>query len=165
MKNTNLQMVERLILESLSRSEKNLHDLFQDTSLSYGLLNNILSKLMFSEMIVYKSGKYSLHPEAPQKISLSSESLQAEIKELFVTLVNQHYDDKEKGVIKVQKVWMDESEEKIFQSYLINLEKFLEGLKTNSRKAKKAQSTKEQKVVVWGHSEYTNLVGQTLKAV
>lgn len=164
----NLSVVERYLLETLSKGVKSFSQLNVETKVDYGLLNNILSKLMMENIVSYRSGKYFLNPET-QALWLplinSTESLTEEIKELFSTLVSDFFKCEENVFLKVQKISMTEHEEKIFHSYLINLEKFIEDIKKERTKSPFQAKLKEQKVIVWGHADYGKLVQNTLKAV
>ena len=160
-----LLVVERMVLESLVKGEKNIQDLGDDTNLSQNLLSGIASTLVMRGIIRFKRGKYSLNLEEKGWVSEinAEECVKEEVKELFISLVNHYYADREKiqAGLKVQKVYMSESDEKIFNSLLYNLESFVKSLRENKKCAGK---TCEQKVVMWGHSTYEGLLGSMLGA-
>lgn len=158
-------MTERLVVESLAKGEKSLNDLHHDTAIAYGLLNNIIVQLQFKEVLSYEKGKYYLKKESFSNSSSQRESFQLELKELFMSLLNQYFEDDRTATLRVQKVWMNDSEEKIFHSYLINMEKFLSDLQKNQYHKASTLTTKDKKVVVWGHANYSQLIEQTLKAI
>lgn len=164
----NLSVIERYLLETLSKGVKSFSQLNEETKVDYALLNNILSKLMMENIVSYRTGRYFLNPETQElwlPLINSSESLTEEIKELFSTLVSDYFSNEENVSLKVQKLSMTEHEEKIFNSYLINLEKFIEDVKKERKKNPFQGKLKEQKVVVWGCADYGRLVQNTLKAV
>ena len=154
-----LLIVERIVLESLANNEKNVSELEFDTNLSSHLLGNIVSTLVLRGILNFKRGKYFINRENMSWIKEinSHDSVKEEVKELFISLVNQYYDhDKKKETgLKVQKVYMDQSEELIFNSLLYNLESFVKGLRANKKNSGK---TCEQKVVMWGHSTYGSIL-------
>lgn len=55
-----LLMVERIVIESLSKKEKNIQEIEIDTNLSHGLLLNILPNLLMRNMVRYRNGIYSI---------------------------------------------------------------------------------------------------------
>lgn len=153
-------MVERIVIESLSRQSKNLGELYDDTSLDYGLLNCILGVLLQKNILTYKHGKYSLSSYALSGQLTRKEGVKEEVKELMDSLLEGYMNQRPSAALKVQKVWMNEKEEKIFKAQLISLEQFL-----NSLEGSKQGKTKNQKCIVWGHSSYEVLLQENLKQV
>lgn len=164
----NLTVIERFVLETLAKGARKFGQLNEETQIDYGLLNNILSELMMENMVAYSQGRYFLNPETQATwlpLINSAEALGEEVKELLSTLVSDYFEQRNTVALKVQKIAMTQSEEKIFQSYLINLEKFVEDIKKERLRNPFQAKLQEQKVIVWGHAGYSTLVQNTLKAV
>lgn len=164
----NVTVVERYILETLGKGAKRFGQIHEETNVDYGLLNNILSELMMENMVSFTQGRYFLNPETQNQwlpLINSSQAVGEEVRELFSTLVNDYFEKQSDVALKVQKISMTAKEEKIFQSYLINLEKFIEDVKMERAKNPFESKLQEQKVIVWGHAGYSQLVQNTLKAV
>jgi hypothetical protein len=67
--------------------------------------------------------------------------------------------------LKIQKVWLTRDEEVILRSHMATLESFFTGVKASRRVKPQKEKTSEQRVVIWGFSQYSDLVDGVLKAV
>ena len=165
----NLLVMERYVLEALESGAKTFSQTHEATELDYALLNNILCELLNKNMVIYNRGVYSLNmKEKKSWLSQvnSSESLNAEVKELFGTMVSHHFDpESQEEELKVQKLYMTSEEERIFQTYLINMEKFIKDIQREQKMRGYQGQVKDQKLVVWGKARYENVVQSTLKAI
>jgi hypothetical protein len=172
--NDGLLIIERIIIESISKKEKNLQEIMSDTNLNHSLLLNVLPNLLMKNMIRYTRGIYSIEKENCVKWLSDinrKDNVKEEAKELFVSLVNQYFKkDLEKTPsplpqLKIQKVWLTRDEEMILNSHLAGLDSFFNGVKASRRVKPEKEKTYEQKVVIWGHSQYSDLVEGVLEAV
>lgn len=169
-----LLIVERIVVESLSKKEKNLKELEIDTNLEHGLLLNIIPNLMMQNIVLYNKGIYSLEKEQSflwLKSVNDKENIKEEVKELFVSLVNQYFkkdlaeNKAQTPHLKVQKMWLTRDEEIILKSHMATLEGFFQGIKDARLKNPIKGKTCEERVVIWGFSQYSDLVEGILKAV
>ena len=169
-----LLIIERIIIESLSKKERNLQEIILDTNLDHSLLLNILPNLLMKNMIRYTRGTYSIEKETcfqwlneVNKV----DNIKEEAKELFISLVNQYFKkDAEKisaikPQLKIQKVWLTPDEELVLRAHMTGLEVFFTGVKASRRSKPEKEKTCEQRVVIWGLSQYSDLVGGVLEAV
>lgn len=161
MKKNNLMMIERMILESLEREAQNLGELKEDTGLDYGLLNCLLGVLLQKDLIVYNRGKYSLSLRSRNGDFTDKVGVREEVREILHSLLQRHFSSEQSPCLKVRKVWMNEKDFTLFQAQLVNLERFIDSLKYNDKQNHKLQ---HQRVVVWGMSEYGDLMKEALKA-
>jgi len=169
-----LLIIERIIIESLSKKERNLHEIILDTNLEHGLLLNILPNLLMKNMIRYNRGIYSIDKENCfqwlNEIN-KNDNVKEEAKELFISLVNQYFAKSilKKSVVepqlKIQKVWLTKDEEIILRSHMVGLERFFSGVKDSRKVRPEKEKTCEQRVVIWGWSQYSDLVEGVLQAV
>ena len=169
-----LLLLERIIVESISKKEKNIQELVIDTNLEHAILLNILPNLLMKNIIKYQKGSYSIDSATSlQWLSgiNKNDNVKEEAKELFTSLVNQYFKKdiaaktKPSPLLKIQKVWLTRDEEILLNSHMINLENFFQGIK-NARKVNPVrEKTCEQKVVIWGASQYSELVQSVLGAV
>jgi preprotein translocase subunit SecF len=166
-------LIERIIIESLAKKEKNIFELEIDTNLSQGILLNILPCLIMRNYIRYGRGQYSIDKESsltwPATIN-SKNSIKEEVKEMFTTMVNGHFEeakfnDSKSFEIKVQKLSLTNDEQKILNAHLVNLESFFNSVKKNRTLNPIKEKTCEQKVVIWGLSQYSDLINGALSAV
>ncbi|MCO4794699.1 MAG: hypothetical protein KC493_13355 [Bacteriovoracaceae bacterium] len=163
-----LLLVERIILESLSTGEKSLEELIKDTGLRKNLLLSLISNLYQDHIILREGNTYLLNEENKKnwlpKVN-SKESVRGEIKELFLTMVNNHFEDLEYRScgLKMKKIHVNKRDEKILQAHFKNLHDFVENLeKYPDKKAK--SPTYEKKVIFWGQSDYGSLIETSLVA-
>jgi len=137
-----LLILERIVVESISKKDKNIQELSVDTNLEHAILLNILPNLLMRNIISYTRGSYSIDKEASLKWRVginNDDNLKDEAKELFTSMVNQYFKKdfeipkKKTTLLKIQKVWLTKDEEIVFNSHLINLENFFQ----NIRKSRK----------------------------
>lgn len=163
-----LLVVERVVLESLSKKGKKFDELQADTNLKTPILLNILQNFLMRNFVSYKKGTYSLNLLTKSSwlpLVNARENIKEEVKELFVSLVNSYFKTEKKNNIdlKMKKVWLTDNEEKIYKTLLSNLENFIKNLEGNRGGVKESISSK--KVLIWGHSDYSTLVNGVLEAV
>lgn len=170
-----LLVVERMVLESLSRKPKNLQEIILDTGLDEALLKNIVPFFLMENMVRYEKGIYSLNMKESEKWMdkiNQREHLKEEVKELFTSLVNQYFNEmkaKEEKLsevdLKVRKVWLTSSEEKILNSYIKNIESFIKSIEEDRKRQPVKERLCEKKVFIWGQSDYSHLARGVLEAV
>ena len=92
--NDGLLIIERIIVESLSKKERNLQEIIIDTNLEHSLLLNILPNLIMKNIVRYNRGIYSLDKENCfqwlNEVN-KDDHVKEEAKELFISLVNQYF--------------------------------------------------------------------------
>lgn len=170
-----LLIIERIIVESLSKKERNMQEIILDTNLEQSLLLNILPNLLMKNMIRYQRGLYSINKENCfqwlNEVN-KTDNVKEEAKELFISLVNQYFKkdllvkkDAVKPQLKIQKVWLTQDEEVILRSHMAGLESFFSSVKDSRKVKPQREKTCEQRVVIWGFSQYSDLVEGVLKAV
>jgi hypothetical protein len=169
-----LLILERIIIESISKKDKNIQELAIDTNLDHALLLNVLPNLLMKNIIKYQKGTYSIEKESSflwrQSIN-RDDNVKEEAKELFTSLVNQSLrkdlaeKNKNTALLKIQKVWLTKDEEVILNTHMINLENFFNTIKNSRKLTPIREKTYEQKVVMWGASQYSELVQGVLRAV
>ncbi len=169
-----LLMIERMVIESLSKKEKNIQEIEIDTNLSHGLLLNILPNLLMRNMIRYKNGVYSIDKdhcfEWLSEVN-KKENVKEEAREIFSSLVNQYFKKETEALVqngpqlKIQKMWLTRDEELILKSHMATLEGFFNGIKEARKYHPQREKTCEQRVVIWGFSHYSDLIEGVLQAV
>lgn len=169
-----LLIIERIIVESLSKKERNLQEIIMDTNLDHALLLSVLPNLIMKNMVRYTRGIYSIEKEnCFQWLSeINKEDyVKEEAKELFVSLVNHYFaktQERKNCVepqLKIQKIWLTKDEEIVLRSHMACLESFFTQVKASRKTRPEKEKTCEQRVVIWGHSQYSDLVDGVLQAV
>ena len=67
--------------------------------------------------------------------------------------------------LKVRKVWLTTSEEKILNSYIKNNESFIKNIEDERKRRPIKERLCEKKVFIWGQSDYSHLARGVLEAV
>ena len=162
MKKIRLSSLERIVLESIGRGKTEAFAIGEDTSLSPGVVQEILLQMTENNLIQQNDNKYSLKSE-----HLSSLDIKSEVKEMAETLITSclknkihHGEGAQKSNLGLQKVWMTEGEEKIFRAMLTNIETYLNNLKKQNIAFPSKLS--EQKVIFWGVSDYYAITQEML---
>jgi hypothetical protein len=168
-----LMLIERIVIESIAKKEKNIYELSIDTNLNQPLLLNILPELLMKNLIKYHRGIYSIDLEQSLmwKNTINKKvNLKEEVKELFASIVNDYFNEsissnEKNSELKIQKVWLDKNEELILKNHLNTLDNFLKTIKQNREKKSIKEKTFEQKILIWGVSNYSQLIDGILTAV
>jgi hypothetical protein len=158
--NFNISPIERLILESLSRSPKELFELMHDTKMDKNVIINILQSLLVKNLLTVDSNRYQINSNLNQALIQQIKNEQntlIEIGQVVKTTIKHSLNYKDNS-FKYKKVYMNNDEEKIFKAMLIQLETFIEGLD------KKKGKTFEQKVIFWGSNSYENITTDMLNS-
>jgi len=167
-----LLVVERMVLESLSRGEKAIDQISSDTGLSHSLLANILGLFAMRGIIKFFGGQYSLSDEGIKSylpIINDKNAIASEAKELFTSLVNRYYDEHHKTEetnLKVRKIFLTKAEERLLNSHLANLESFLYSIEEDRKRHPRSRgSLKDLTLFIWATSKYSEVMDSFLKAV
>lgn len=170
--NEGLLVIERIVIESLSKKEKNIFELSYDTSLDQALLLNVLPNLMMKNLVKYVRGIYSIDKENSLLWSQSinkKENVKEELKEMFSSMVNHLYkneiESSKTSQLKLQKMWLTNQEEVILRSHLNALDCFFQSVKESRKNEPLKEKIAEQKVVFWGCTNYSDLLNGILAAV
>ena len=163
-----LLIVERIVIESLSRVPKNIFQVSEDTGLAHQLLANILPNLVSSNIVKYSNGVYNLNwknKDSWINAINNNDNLKEEIKDMFTSIVNDFFDksEKKKSELKLKKIWMNPDEEKIFNAHIYNLQEFVTNIEKDNRKSNKKLNDK--RIIFWGHTNYVDLIEKEIRAV
>lgn len=158
-----LLSVERMVLESLSLSSKNLFELHIDTSLEFRVLKKILALLEEKKLIFKKNEYFSFNKEEFKKLN-HKESVKDEVSELTEALVHSSLTrNKNESSINLQKVSIRKEDEGIFQALISNLDNFIKEQQERCKKEKTNGRLCEQRMFLWGHANYGSVVSETLR--
>lgn len=161
-----LLIVERIVIEALESKSLYLSELKEQTGLADGLLKAVLSHLIKQGFLNYRRGLYELNWDNKEQWLpriQNKESIKAEIKELFNTLVNNIFLHEGSGSLKVKKVWLEPLEREELERKLKEIDSFLESIKNRRKYRPVKELTKGKQVLFYGHSAYEELVDGLLK--
>lgn len=159
-----LLIVERMAIECLAKGPKNIFKVSEDTGLSSQVATNVLYHLVENGVVSFKNSQYSLNEEKREQwLSVINDQagIINEMKDVFVSMINESFENEEETQFRYRKVWMTRRDEKIFKSYLKNIETFLDGLRERPEMAK----IRDQKLIIWGFGKYSDVVKANLKSV
>ena len=163
-----LLLVERMILESLQSGPRTSEELVKDTGLKKNLLMSLLSNLFNDYIVVQKGHLFDLNYENKKdwvhRVN-SKESVKGEVKELFLSMINQHFEELEYKScgLKMKKIYVSERDEKILHAHFNNLQEFVDNLEKYPTETKDAP-IHAKKVIFWGQSDYGALIENSLIA-
>jgi uncharacterized protein YutD len=164
MENTIL-IIERIVIESLSKRPQTFEKLIDQTSLNESLLQAVLGQLIQKGILKYKNFEYELNWELKDQwlpVVTNKEGFKAEIKELFASLVNQIYENQGEGKLKVQKIYLNNREKDELDRKLSDIDSFIQGIKNQRKAYPVKENISQQQVVFYGNSEYQSLVKNIL---
>lgn len=161
-----LMLLERVVLESVSKKHRHLNDIARDIEISGEIVVTILARLSSKGLIVYKDNGYELTQNQLAWHTVNrQEAVKEELKELSENLVTTCISNKEKNLYKLQKIELSEKEEKILNSLLNSVETYINNLREDRRKdIKYKESTAKQKVIFWGHSTYSDVLLNSIES-
>jgi len=150
----NLNLIERLVIDSLLKTKKTTYQLMHDTSLSEIVLNNTIMSLLAKSFIKQELETFKVNQSGIQSImdAINSEtSLIAEREILTQSIIRNNKNDPSN--FRVHKVFMTEKEETIFNGLIYNLNEFLSTLKSDQE-----ELTKNEKIIIIAKENYENII-------
>ena len=152
LKMLSINLIERILIESVYKEEKSFDSIITDTHLPHAVIENCIITLLAKNILIKKLDKYylneNLSKEATQAITSESEKLKAKKLILSEIISHSHGDN-----INFFKVAMSEREEKILNGLIYNVEEFLKSLSTN-----KSTKTTNEQIIFWGESKYGKVI-------
>ncbi len=147
--------VERIVLESLGQSPKDIPRLMADTRLELRFLANVLHALTLRGFVVQDGAGYACnrHLAAAQQEEVDgARHRREEALELVGGLLGAE------NRLRVHKAWMTEKDRTILRALLKNIEEFV----TNLPAPPKGAATHTWSVVVWGEDQYGAVLDRML---
>jgi hypothetical protein len=154
-----LSSLERTVLECIGKQSLLYTDIQENSGLHENVCFNIIQALIIRGIVSTDGIRYriadSLSPLMLEEIN-GPQAKEAESLELMEAVIG----TKTGRTFKIQKVAMDQRDEKIFLAMLSNLESFLQDA---HKKAHSSTPLKERKVVFWGMGEVQSLMTQIVR--
>ena len=161
-----LLVVERMVLESIGKNRKKISIISKDTNLTEMFVRTIISNLKDYGLVTYRKGEFSLSKRTSGLCMVNkSKNLKNEVKDLFCSLVDNHYCTEEnEQMLKMQKIWLTDLEYKILVSMMDNMDNYIKNIRKDRLLNPEDEILAEQRIIFWGADTYTNLINRTLKA-
>lgn len=157
-------LLERVVLESVAKKNKRISEIVKDLEISAEIVSNVLSKLTMKGLLTFTADGYEISSNDLAWFNINKiDSVKEELKEITDNVVETCLENKEKNLYKLQKIMLSEKEEKILNSLLNSVESYINNLREDHRKHNKKEKTSNQKIVFWGHSSYSAVVGKAIE--
>ncbi len=166
--NNSLILLERVILESLMRGEKNPSELQHDTGITLTCIESILEDFIQRDICFMTADGYRLSNQGKRWNEKSNFiDRKVEALEFFSTFFEQSINQRQ-GKLKMKKVWMDQCEQMLFMQLLDRVDDYIHRVQLRNRQQQKRGiklgKLKEQVVVLWGNTFYGDLVNHSQTA-
>lgn len=150
----NFTILERMILESIRKSEKTIEQIQEDTAMESHICANVVQSLLAKSLVSTKSNKFTLNKNLNAQIieELQNKKNQTVEMNALVRECIQGSLLRGESTFQFMKVYMSEEEKKILNAMLYNIETFIDGLKKNKGK------TKDETFIFWGGDTYAKAV-------
>lgn len=148
----NISLLDRAIIESINTKPQKIHELKDSLGIPQDLLTQSVQELLATGILKTEDSIFYINKQNIENIKTiinSKEQIQIELLDFFHTFTN----GEDLTTLKMKKVHMTDSEEKILKGLLYNVESFIKSLETNKKK-----KTKEQKIIFWGETNYENII-------
>jgi DNA-binding MarR family transcriptional regulator len=156
----NITLPERMVLESLQQSSKNVTKLNECTKLERGYLNNILPSLISKGLISQdREHKYEINKNINNDIKKElhdKKNVTTELNEIVGTCIRDRIHNNNESAFKLKKVFLTAREQKIFKGLIYNIETFL------SSADNKSHNTADQTLFFWGENNYGKVTNNIL---
>ncbi|WP_419172794.1 hypothetical protein [Halobacteriovorax sp.] len=160
---TRLLMIERAILESCGNSKKTIFEIADETGIDISIIGTLCIRLKKKGILARNQNHYYINKDANSLVVANSpENIRKEVREVTNSMIENYFTRKENRSLKLQKVYVDKTEELILNSMLDQLNRFVEDLQKNHKKNSR-NIVKKQKVLMWGHGNYNDLIESSLQ--
>lgn len=154
-----------MILECLQKGQKTSADLERELEIDKPLLLQLVKNLIDLDILYYQEEYLKINQEALKEYQSKDLAIKLEIKDLFSTLLNKAYRKEETPfpALRLKKVWLSEEEKDILSCMINNLETFLGDIEKRNQHISHRQ-IKEKTVILYGLSEYQDVLKESLSA-
>lgn len=161
-----LLAVERMVLESIAAGKKKLNEIAKDTELREAFVKLISSNLINYGLVKFEKNEYFLSSEKRALRDVNQSSfVKEEVKDLFNSLVENYFLGEEgNSLLKMQKIWLTDGEEKILKGMMYNIESYISSIRKDRLLNPENENRAKQKVIFWGSDTYQNLIERVVKA-
>lgn len=162
--NMYISPLERIILESIQRKNKTNLEIANDTNINAGILQNIIHSVLIKGLIKFDGNSFEINNNLPKEVIESlknKENLILECNEVIRASIKLSIKDEENKGFRLKKSSLNESQQKLLQAMLFNIESFLEDCDQENKNMK----TKDKTVIFWGSNSYENLTKNILESI
>jgi cyanate lyase len=151
-----LTSLERVIVESLGKQGLPFEKIQEQTGLQENVCFNLIQALIIKGIISFDKNMYKINPNISPLIIEEINGKDAK-REESLELIEAIIEMNSERIYRLQKVALDEKDEKIFKAMLYNLESFL---KEANQKSQSTLTLKNKKSVFWGMSDVQKVINQ-----
>ncbi len=151
-----LTSLERVIVESLGKQGLPFEKIQEQTGVQENVCFNLIQALIIKGIISFDKNVYKINPNISPLIIEEINGKDAK-REESLELIEAIIEMNSERIYRLQKVALDEKDEKIFKAMLYNLESFL---KEANQKSQSTLTLKNKKIVFWGMSDVQKVINQ-----
>ncbi len=151
-----LTSLERVIVESLGKQGLPFEKIQEQTGVQENVCFNLIQALIIKGIISFDKNVYKINPNISPLIIEEINGKEAK-REESLELIEAIIEMNSERIYRLQKVALDEKDEKIFKAMLYNLESFL---KEANQKSQSTLTLKNKKIVFWGMSDVQKVINQ-----
>jgi hypothetical protein len=151
-----LTSLERVIVESLGKQGLPFEKIQEQTGVQENVCFNLIQALIIKGIISFDKNIYKINPNISPLIIEEINGKDAK-REESLELIEAIIEMNSERIYRLQKVALDEKDEKIFKAMLYNLESFL---KEANQKSQSTLTLKNKKIVFWGMSDVQKVINQ-----
>ena len=153
-----LLLIERAVLECIGKQGRNLQEISEQTGIKMDVVDRITSHLLQEEILYRRDGTYIINNEKLAKVLTNK--MKGEIGEVFDCFCDVHFSQKASNSnMKLKKIVLNKCEQQYFESMWKNMEDYLKRIEKES----KSSVVKDQTVIFWGWSDYSDMIDQYMK--
>ncbi len=152
-----LTPIERIVIESLNASPKNLEAIATDLGIRKDTLFFILQRLTLNHFVLYKNSTYCINENRKSDINLSLKDLNSkkfEIKSILESAKHQYLELRNQTPLQIKKVYLDKSDQIFMQSLFSEMQALLNKREANSSHL----PLSEKKIFYWGSQCYSDVL-------
>lgn len=153
-----LLLIERAVLECIGKQEKSLHEISEETGIKMDVVERIISRFLKEEVLYKRNDRHIINNGKLAKVLANK--MKGEVGEIFDCFCDVHFSKKPSNSnMKLKKIVLNKCEQQYFESMWKNMEDYLKRVERES----KSSLVKDQTVIFWGWSEYSDMIDQYMK--
>jgi predicted transcriptional regulator len=145
-----LTLVDRMVLESIHKSDKNIASIQIDTTLPIAIVNSVIENLLTQGLILINKNSYSVNDNMSEDLVSylkNQRELFVQVKALICECVHERNPE-----ISFYKAYLAPDDEKILATLFYNIESFIKNLNKNKK------PTKDETFIFWGKENYAKAI-------
>ncbi len=152
-----LTPIERMIIESLNLSKKNLNQIARDLEIKKDSLFFVLQRLVVSDLIIYHDTFYSINENKKSDLILKlkdNNSKKFEVKSILESAKHQYIEHQNNTTLQFKKVYLNAQDQAFIQSLFSQMHKLL----SQRENYHSSRPLAQKKIFYWGTQCYNDVL-------